>query len=111
MATRIVVGVIPVSLAGTVLVGAGDDEVGGVDAVPPEAAWVDEVPVEAAGVDVLLLLAELHPAASRTAAASAAISPAYRARLGIRGPVPPRPGPSLLGLTRVPSTTPLPVSF
>jgi hypothetical protein len=74
---------------------------------------LDEAASEVAAADVLvllLLLDELHPAASRIAAASTAISAAKRVRLGIRRPVPPRPGPSLLGLTPVPSTTSLPVS-
>jgi hypothetical protein len=79
------------------------------DADPDAAADADD----AAG-ELLLpppLLAELHPAASRTAAPSAASSPAKRPRLLARRPAPLRPGPSLLGLTPVPSTTSLPVSF
>jgi len=96
MPTRMVLAVSPMSLPGAVPAG--------------EAACVLDADPEAAG-ELLLLLVELHPAASRTAAASAAISPVKRVRLRICRPAPPRPGPSLLGLTPVPSTTSLPVSL
>src|SRR5258708_2107271 len=55
-----------------------------------------------AGRPLPLLLEELHPAASRIAATRPAISPAERVRLRVRCPVPPRPGPALLGLTLCP---------
>src|SRR6516165_4316264 len=77
-----------------------------------EAACVgDADPDAVAAADELLLLLEeeLHPAASRTAATIAAITPKKRARLCICHPAPLRPGLSLLGLTSVPSTTSLPV--
>ena len=67
--------------------------------------------VAAAAGALLLLLEELHPAASRTAAISAAVTPKKRARLCICRPAPLRPGLSLLGLTSVPSTTSSPVRF
>jgi cell division septation protein DedD len=104
-ATRMVDAVIPTSEAGTVPVGAADaevDEVDGAEVVPG---------AEDAGADALLVLEELHPAASRTAADSAITTPATRFRPGTRRPVPPRPGDSLLGLIAVPSTTSLPVRF
>jgi hypothetical protein len=105
MPTLMVDAVIPTSEAGTVPVGAAAAEVDDVDgAVVP-------VDVEEAGVDALLVLEELHPAASSTAATAAAATPAKRVRLDIRRPVPPRPGDSLLGLIAVPSTTSLPVRF
>jgi hypothetical protein len=106
MATRMVVAVIPMSEAGTVPVGAAAGEVDEVDGAVEAEAGVEE-----AGVDVLLVLEELHPAASRTAADSATTIPATRVRLGTRRPVPPRPGDSLLGLIAMPSTTSLPVRF
>jgi hypothetical protein len=65
---------------------------------------------EVAVADGLLLLDELQPAASRTAA-SAAATPRRRARAG-NGRLtrlPARPGLSLLAVTVVPSTTSLPV--
>jgi hypothetical protein len=96
----IVVAVMPMSPAGA----AGPD---GEAACPPGAEAVADA--AAPGELPPLLLAELHPTASRTAAASAVISPAERGRLRIRGPAPLRAGPSLLGLTPVPSTTSLPV--
>jgi hypothetical protein len=104
MATRMVDAVIPTSEAGTFPVGAAAGEVDEVDGA------VVAADVEAAGADVLLLEA-LHPAASRIAADSAITTPATRARLGTRRPVPPRPGDSLLGLIAMPSTTSLPVRF
>jgi hypothetical protein len=107
MATRIVVAVMPTSEAGTVPVGAGDAEVAAVEAAD-DAAGDDDVELAA---DELLLLLELHPAASRTAAVSAPIRAATRVRPRTRPPVPPRPGPSLLCLIRVPSTTPLLARF
>jgi hypothetical protein len=109
MATRMVVAVIPTSEAGTFPVGAAAGEVDEVDG----AVVADDVEaaVEEAGADVLLVLAVLHPAASRTAADSAITTPATRVRLGARLPVPPRPGDSLLGLIAMPSTTSLPVRF
>jgi hypothetical protein len=60
---------------------------------------------------LVLLLEELHPAATRTAVTVAAVSATKRVRLRVRRPAPPRPGPSLLGLTLVPSTTSLPMRF
>jgi hypothetical protein len=105
MATRMVVAVIPTSEAGTFPVGAAAGEVDEVDGAVVAAA------VEEAGADVLLVLEELHPAASRTAADSATTTPATRDRLVTRRPVPPRPGYSLLGLIAMPSTTSLPVRF
>jgi hypothetical protein len=108
MATRMVVAVIPTSEAGTFPVGAAAGEVDEVDgAVVADDA---EAGVEEAEVDELVL-EELHPAASRTAADSATTTPATRDRLGTRRPVPPRPGDSLLGLIAMPSTTSLPVRF
>jgi hypothetical protein len=97
------------SEAGTVPVGAAAGEVDDVDG----AVVADDVEAgaEEAGADVLLVLEELHPAASRTAATAAAATAAKRVRVGIRRPVPPRPGDSLLGLIAVPSTTSLPVRF
>jgi hypothetical protein len=78
-------------------------------AVPPvEAAWVPVDADAAAAAEVaaddelLLLLEELHPAASRTAAARAAITAGKRMRFRVCSPALPRPGPSLLGLTPVP---------
>jgi len=78
-----------------------------------EAAWVPDAEAAAVGEVAAdeLLLAELHPPASRTAAARTVISPAKRVLPRVFRPVPPRPGPSLLGLTPAPSTTSLPVSF
>jgi hypothetical protein len=110
MPTLMVDAVIPTSEAGTLPVGAAAGEL---DALDGAEAAEDAV---AAGVVVvvellLLLLEELHPAASRTAAESAITTPARRFLLGIRRPVPPRPGDSLLGLIAVPSTTSLPVRF
>ncbi|MGH3636612.1 MAG: hypothetical protein ACRDTS_21470 [Mycobacterium sp.] len=99
--------VIPMSEAGTVPVGAAAGEVDEVDGAVVAADVEDDV--EEAGADVLLL-EELHPAASRTAADSAITTPATRARLCTRRPVP-RPGDSLLGLIAMPSTTSLPVRF
>jgi hypothetical protein len=106
MPTFMVVAVSPTSVPGAAA--AGEDAcVAGVDAgADGEVAAVDGVLLL-----LLLLLAELQPTASRTAAADATISPAKRVRLRVLCPVPPRPGRSLLGLTLVPSTTPLPVSF
>jgi hypothetical protein len=78
------------------------------------AAWVAAAEAGAvdAGALLLLLLEELQPAASRTAA-SAAITVRRRARAGngrlTRLPAP--PGLSLLAVTLVPSTTSLPVSY
>jgi hypothetical protein len=109
MPTLMVVAVIPMSEAGTVPVGAAAGEV---EPAADAAAGADVVAgAEVAGADVLLVLDELHPAASRTAATAAAATAANRVRLGIRRPVPPRPGDSLLGLIAVPSTTSLPVRF
>ena len=107
--TLMVVAVIPTSEAGTVPVGAAAGEVDEVDG----AIVLDDVEAgaEEAGADELVLLELLHPAASRTAAASATTIPATRVRLGVRRSVPPRPGDSLLGLIAVPSTTSLPVRF
>jgi hypothetical protein len=88
MPILMVVGVIPMSLAG--------------EAEPDGAADADPDDAEAAGdalLLLLLLLEELHPAASRTAATSAVITPPKRARLRIGRPAPLRRGPSLLGLT------------
>ena len=110
--TLMVVAVIPTSEAGTVPVGADagelDEEAGAVVAAAVEAG------AEEAGADELVLEV-LHPAASRTAAASAVTIPATRVRLGVRlgvrRSVPPRPGDSLLGLIAMPSTTSLPVRF
>ena len=108
MPTRMVVAVIPVSEAGTVPVGAAAGEVDEVDGAV-EAADV-AAGAEEAGADVLLVLEELHPAASRIAARAAPAAAAKRVRLGMRRPAP-RPGDSLLGLIAVPSTTSLPVRF
>ena len=77
-----------------------------------EAACVaDADPDAVAAADELLLLLEeeLHPAITRTAATAATATPAKRLRLGSPSPVPLRPGPWLLGLIAVPSTTSLPV--
>ena len=76
-----------------------------------EAACVADADPDAvaAADELLLLLEELHPAASRTAATIAAITPKKRARLCICRPAPLRPGLSLLGLTSVPSMTSSPV--
>jgi hypothetical protein len=92
--------VIPTSLAGTVPVGAADDEAG----ADAEAGADDEAGAEADGEAgaLLVLLAELQPAASRAAAVTA-ISPARRARLRVLGPTPPRAGCSLPGRTVVSS--------
>jgi hypothetical protein len=103
MPTRMVVAVIPMSEAGTVLVGAAAAEVDALDG----AAALDDVVATGDVVAVPLLLEELHPAATRTAAATATIIVATRARRL----VPPRPGDSLLRLITVPSTTSLPVRF
>jgi hypothetical protein len=106
MPTFMVVAVSPTSVPAALATGEAP-VLAGADPLAEAAA-------EVAAADVLvlplLLLDELHPAASRTAAASTATSAAKRVRLGVRRPVPPRPGPSLLGLTPVPSTTSLPVS-
>ena len=107
MPTLMVVAVIPMSEAGTVPVGAAEAEVDDVDGACEAAA--DVASDEEAGADVLLV-EELHPAASRTAARAAPAVAAKRVRLGMRRPVP-RPGDSLLGLIAVPSTTSLPVRF
>ena len=110
-ATRMVVAVSPTSVPAA-LATADAPVVAGADPVPEaadEEAAADEPPVLLVPPP-LLLLDELHPAASRTAASSAVITPATRVRLGIRLPAPVRRGPSLLGLTPVPSTTSLPVS-
>jgi hypothetical protein len=109
MPTLMVDAVIPVSEAGTVPVGAADADCEA--AADAEAAADVAADAEEAGADVLLVLEELHPAASRTAATAAAATAAKRVRLGVRRPVPPRPGDSLLGLIAVPSTTSLPVRF
>jgi hypothetical protein len=90
MATRMVLAVIPTSLADA-------DPVGEAAACVPDADPDALLP--------LVLLEELHPAASRTATTSAAITPLKRTRLRICRPEPLRPGPLLLGLTSVPSTT------
>jgi hypothetical protein len=100
MPTFIVVAVSPTSVPGAAdVAGEAADEVAAADGLL--------LPL------LLLLLAELHPAASRTAAASAAVTPRKRARAGngrlARLPAP--PGLSLLAVTLVASTTSLPVSF
>jgi hypothetical protein len=95
MATRMVLAVIPTSLAGAA-------EPDGAAAADPDAA--DAVATADALLLLLLLEEELHPAASRIAATSVTITPTKRARLRICRPVPLRPGPPLLGLTSVPST-------
>jgi len=103
MPILMVVGVIPMSLAGAAEPdGAADADPDADDAVAAGALLL---------LLLLLLLEELHPAASRTAATSAAITPPKRARLRIGRPAPLRRGPSLLGLTSVPSTTASPVRF
>src|ERR1700722_20262676 len=105
MPTLMVVAVIPMSEAGTVPVGAAEADC---EAAADVAADADvEAGVEEAGAAVLLVLEE-HPAATRTAAAMAAVSPAMRVLLRVLRPVPPRPGTSLLTVTLVPSTTSLP---
>jgi len=109
MPTFMVVAVSPTSVPAALATGEAP-VVAGVDPVPEAGAEVAAA-AEVLVLPLLLLLDELHPAASRTAASSAVITPARRVRLGIRRPVPPRPGPSLLGLTPVPSTTSLPVSL
>jgi hypothetical protein len=101
MPILMVVAVIPMSLAG-----AAEPD-GAADADPD----ADDAVAAGALLLLLLLLEELHPAASRTAATSAATTPPRRARLRICRPAPLRPGPSLLGLTSVPSTTASPVRF
>ena len=98
--TLMVEAVIPVSFAGTVPVGAGDDEGAAVVAAGAD----DEAGADDAAGALLVLLAELQPAASRAAAVTA-ISPARRARPRVLGPTPPRDGCSLPGLTVVPSMT------
>ena len=103
--TLMVQAVIPTSFAGTVPVGAADDEA----AADVAAGADDEAGADDGAGALLVLLAELQPAASRAAAVTA-ISPARRARLRVLGPVPPRDGCSLPGLTVVPSMTTLPVS-
>jgi hypothetical protein len=101
--------VIPTSEAGTVPVGAAATLVEPVEGAP--AADVEAAAdAEEAGAVALLVLDELHPAASRTAATAAPATATKHVRLGIRGPEP-RPGDSLLGLIAVPSTTSLPVRF
>jgi hypothetical protein len=109
MPTLMVVAVSPTSLPGAVPAGEADAEVAADDEVAAdgEVAADDEV----AGADDEVVLLELHPAASRTAAAMAAVSPAILVLLRVFRPVPPRPGFSLLGVTLVPSTTSLPVSL
>ena len=97
MPTLMVVAVSPTSVPGA--------------AEPDAAADADDAVAAGALLLLLLLLEELHPAASRTAATSAATTPPRRARLRICRPAPLRPGPSLLGLTSVPSTTASPVRF
>ena len=105
MPTLMVVAVIPTSEAGTVPVGAAaaevDEDDGACEAAPDVAAGADAL---------LVLLDELQPAASRTAARAVPATAAKRVRLGMRRPLP-RPGDSLLGLIAVPSTTSLPVRF
>ena len=81
MPTLMVVAVIPTSLAGTVPVGAADDEA----EADVAAGADDEAGADDAAGALLVLLAELQPAASRTAAVTA-ISPARRARLRVLGP-------------------------
>jgi hypothetical protein len=100
-----VLAVIPTSFAGTVPVGAGDDE----GAADVAAGADDEAGADDAAGALLVLLAELQPAATRAAAATA-ISPVRPARLRVLGPAPPRGGCSLPGLNVVPSMTSLPVS-
>jgi hypothetical protein len=98
--TLMVLAVIPMSLAGTVVAVEPDAEADGdIDAdVPVDADAAAEA--EVAGGELVVLEEELHPAASRTAATAAVATPAKRMR--IRRPVPPRPGPSLIGLIPVP---------
>jgi hypothetical protein len=97
-----VVAVMPMSLAGTVVapeadvVADGDVEAGAEVPVDADAAAEAEV----AGGALVVLEEELHPAASSTAATAAVATPAKRMR--IRRPVPPRPGPSLIGVIPVP---------
>jgi hypothetical protein len=88
------------SLAGTVVAVEADVEADGEAGadVPDDADTAAEAEV-AAGV-LVVLEDELHPAASRTAATAAVATPAKRMR--IRRPVPPRPGPSLIGVIPVP---------
>jgi hypothetical protein len=109
MPTFMVVAVSPTSVPAALATGEAP-AVSGAEPVP-EAGAAAELLVLVLVLVPLLLLDELHPAASRTAASSAVITPARRVRLDIRRPAPPRPGPSLLGLTPVPSTTSLPVSL
>src|SRR5579862_5389554 len=85
--TLMVVAVIPTSLAGTVPVGAADDAAG----ADAETGADDEAGADDAAGALLVLLAELQPAASRAAAVTA-ISPARLARLRVLGPAPPRDG-------------------
>ena len=108
--TLMVVAVSPMSLPGAVPAGEADGDVAADDetAADGEAAADDEV---AGAADEVVLLEELHPAATTTAAAMAAVSPAIRVLLRVLRPVPSRPGFSLIGLTLVPSTTSLPVSL
>jgi hypothetical protein len=105
MPTLMVVAVIPMSLAGTVAPAEADGDVEAGADVPVDADAAAEAEVVAG--ELAVLDEELHPAASRTAATAAAATPAKRMRLVIRGPAP-RPGPSLVGLIAVPSTTSLP---
>jgi hypothetical protein len=100
MATRMVVAVSPTSVPAALATGEAP-VVAGADPVAEAAAEVaaaDALPV----LPLLVLLDELHPAASTIAATSPAISPAIRARLRVRCPAPPRPGPALIGLTLCP---------
>ena len=100
MPTFMVVAVSPMSVPAALATGEAP-VVSGADPAAEAAA-------EVAAADALavlplpLLLEELHPAASRIAATRPAISPAKRVRLRVRCPAPPRPGPSLLGLTLCP---------
>jgi hypothetical protein len=104
MATRIVLAVIPMSEAGTVLVGVA---AGVVDAVDGADDADDAVAVGVVVAVLLLLLPEeLHPAIRANAARAAAASAAKRVRLGIPRPVPPRPDDSLLGLMLCPPRLP-----
>src|SRR5262249_43223939 len=60
--TLMVVAVIPMSEAGTVLVGAADAEVDDVEGADVEGADVEGADAEEAGADALLVLEVLHPA-------------------------------------------------
>ena len=79
---------------------------------PPTArAAADAAAEPSAAGELVLLKKSCIPPPAGPRPQPPPLIPAKRVRLGIRRPVPPRPGPSLLGLIPVPSTTSLPVRF